>query len=348
MIPGGALLVALFAQGAVAAAPGATPTRARLEVRGPADCVSRDDLAARIAARSPRIQLDDDAEIAAAVAVTSARPGNVVAELTLGAAGAGASPRRVVGRSCADAADAVALIIAVTLDPASRAGARGAPDPTGGATPESAAAAVPPAPKPDAASLAPPAPPVTVESPAAASAPAGATRRRFGATLAGQTIFGPAPDVMPGIAIYAMAALDRDGVWAPAVFLGATHVWRSNISEADGSASFVLDAGSLDACPLRLRSARVAVRPCAWALAGRLTASGGSDTRNAASAARPFGAAGAAAIAGVEVTARIELSVRLGVGVTLLRDSYELAASTFHRADRLTTALSVGVGGLWP
>src|SRR4029079_13194983 len=130
-----------------------------------------------------------------------------------------------------------------------------------------------------------------------------------------------------------------DGVWAPAVFLGATHVWRSNIAETDGSASFVLDAGSLDARPLRLGRSRVVLRPCAWALAGRLTASGGADTRDAASAARPFGAAGAAAIAGVELTARIELSVRLGVGVTLLRDSYELATSTFHRADRLTTAL---------
>jgi hypothetical protein len=153
---------------------------------------------------------------------------------------------------------------------------------------------------------------------------------------------------MPGLAAYAKIALDRDGIWAPALVLGATHVWRTDISEADGSASFTLDAATLDACPVRVGSPRFAFRPCASALAGRLSASGGSGTRNAASAARPFGAAGAAITAGVGLTARIELSVRLGVGVTLLRDAYELGTTTFHRADRVTTSASLGVGGVWP
>jgi hypothetical protein len=353
MLLGRAVLLALIAQNAVGPSPGAPPARARLDVHGAAECVSRTDLAARVAARSPRIQFADDAEIAAEVVVTSARPGNVVAELTLGAARAEASPRRVVGRSCADAADAIALIIAVTLDPTSSAGAPATVESTSGGPPVAgrpAASQPPPAPKPPATPVAPtpPATAAVVESSRPASVPARPTRRRFGATLAGQTIFGPAPEVMPGIAIYAMAALDRDGVWAPALFLGATRVWRSNISETDGSASFVLDAGSLDVCPVRFEWSRVLLRPCASALGGRLNASGGADTRKAASAARPFGMAGGAVTAGVGLTARLELSVRLGVGVTLLRDSYELGTTTFHRADRVTTAASLGVGGLWP
>src|SRR5262249_54967849 len=156
----------------------------------------------------------------------------------------------------------------VTLDPTSNTGARD--------TPASAGAAPPPAAKPAEEAAAPPPPPpppaaVQSAAPAPASAPTGTTRRRFGATVAGQTIVGPAPNVMPGIAIYGMAALDRDGLWAPAIFVGATHVWRTDIAETDGSASFALDAASLDACPLRLGWPRLAVRPCASALAGRLS-----------------------------------------------------------------------------
>jgi hypothetical protein len=342
MLPGCALLIALVGQSATGGEPGATPPRTRLEVRGSPECVSRNDLMARVAARSPRIQFADDGEITAQVAVMSARPGSVVAELTLGAASAPASPRRVVGRSCGEAADAVALIMAVTLDPTLRPG--GVAEPPASPTPPPA----PPPPQTIPPATTPPAPATTVESRAPASAPAGPTRRRFGAAVAGQTIFGPAPNVMPGVAVYAMITLERDGVWAPALVLGATHVWRTDISETDGSASFTLDAASLDVCPVRVGSARLAFRPCASALAGRLNASGGSGTRNAGSVARPFGAAGAALTAGGGLTGRIELSVRLGVGVTLLRDAYELGMTTFHRADRLTTAASLGVGGVWP
>jgi hypothetical protein len=191
-------------------------------------------------------------------------------------------------------------------------------------------------------------PPTTIESSAPTAPTISPSRRRFGVSLAGQTIVGPAPNIMPGIAVYGMVALDRDSVWAPALFLGATHVWRTDIAEPDGAASFALDAGTVDACPLRLGSSRLAVRPCASGLAGRLAASGGSNTRNAGSASRPFATGGAALIAGVPLTSRIELSVRLGIGVTLVRDSYELAMTTFHRADRITTAASLGVGALWP
>ena len=138
MTSSGALLVALFFQSPIDPA-GAAPqaTRARLELRGAADCISRSELAARVAARSSRIQFVDEAAISANVALTSARAGNVVAELVLTAAGIEPAPRRIVARSCAEAADAVALMIAVTLDPTlkrkSATGAAGADTAGGGA-----------------------------------------------------------------------------------------------------------------------------------------------------------------------------------------------------------------------
>jgi hypothetical protein len=121
MTSGGALVVALLLQstnGAPRATPDVAPTAAaRLDVRGPAACISREDVESRVAARSRRIQFVDDAAIYAQVVLTSTRPGNVVAELVLATPGAERPPRRFAGRSCGETADAVALIIAVTLDP---------------------------------------------------------------------------------------------------------------------------------------------------------------------------------------------------------------------------------------
>ncbi|HMF42846.1 MAG TPA: hypothetical protein VKQ32_19375 [Polyangia bacterium] len=334
MFPGGALLAALLSQSAPGAAPEAATTTVRLDGRGAAECTPRSDLAARVAARTPRVQFADDGAVHAEVAVTSARPGNVVAELVLGPARAEA-PRRVVARSCAEAADAIALIIAVTLDPTLKGSA------------PATSSAPPPAVKPPAEAVVakPPAP--AVESPARAVAtPASATKRRFGVAVAGQTIFGPAPNVMPGIALYVMAALDRGGAWSPALFVGATRVWRDDLSQPGGSASFTLDAASVDACPIRLAGSALTVHPCASALVGRM-ASSGADTGNGVSTARPFAVAGAAIAARFGVTASIELSLRLAAGVTLIRDSYQFGATTFHRADPVTTSASLGIGTRW-
>ena len=265
-----------------------------------------------MAARSSRIQFVDEAAISATVALTSARAGNVVAELALTAAGIEPAPRRIVARSCAEAADAVALIIAVTLDPTLKR-----KSPTGAAGADTARRRIrvagcrdhpgdAPTEKPD-EPVKGPEPPVVV-APAAPVAPEPA-RRRFGAYVTGETTFGPAPAVMPGIALHGMAALERDGVWAPALFVGLTHAWRSDLSQSNGAASFTLDAATVDVCPLRFGGSLLTARPCASALVGRLAATG-SDTIDGASAARPFGAAGAALTATFGTT--VELYARWG------------------------------------
>ncbi len=341
MTSGGALLVALLSQspiGATEAAPAAVTARVRLDVRAAADCTSRGELAARVAARSPRIQFNDDAAISARISVTSTRPDNVVADLVFATAGAEQPPRRFVARSCAEAADAVALIIAVTLDPTlARRPATGSADDAVVAQPTVKLQDQPTAARP-------PAPPGVVEPAVSGAQGTSTARRQFGAYLAGQTMFGPAPTVMPGVALYGMAALERDGPWSPALIIGATHVWRADLSQADGTASFTLDAASLDACPLRLRWSSFAARPCGSATIGRLIASG-ADTDAAASTRRPFAAAGVTMVASLGTT--IELSLRLGLGVTLIRDSYELATTVFHRASAITTSASLGVGVRW-
>jgi hypothetical protein len=351
MMPGAALLVALLTQAAteqIDHAPAVAEATFRLDVRAPAECVSGSDIAARIAARTVRVHVGPEAALSARVVVTPPRAGSVVADLVLAGPGLEERPRRVVARSCAELADGIALIIAVTLDPTLTPGA------AAGAAKEGAGAHRPnTAPKPqlddsaraaaerDPSRVRPSPPPVARSEQAPAASPVGVSRRELGLTLAGQAVIGAAPSVMPGLALYGMAASERNGLWAPALFVGAMHVWRSDLSEAGGTASFSFDAASVDLCPIQLRWSQLVVRPCADGLVGRLSGRG-SGVAQAASVARPFGVAGAAVAA--SFGARMVFSARLAVGATLIRHEYEFADNVFYRTAPLTISLSLGVG----
>ena len=95
---------------------------------------------------------------------------------------------------------------------------------------------------------------------------------------------------------------------------------------------------------MRLQSWHLTVRPCASALMGWLGTQG-SNTSQSAGATRPFRVVGAVISAGFG--SKVEVTARVGVGLTLVRDSYEFAA-VFHRAAVITTSAGVGVGIHWP
>jgi hypothetical protein len=329
-----AVLVSLLLSLPVGAVAPVRPVSVRLDLQADPGCTSRSELVARVAARSARLQFVDDARFAAQAVFTTPRPGDVVAELVLTPDDGTPSVRRVVGRTCAEAVDAVALILAITFDPTTTRKPTTNPLTDNQDAVDVETVQPPPATKPAAQAALLSSPNSTV------------ARRRFGAYLAGQTLFGPAPAVMPGIAIYAMVATERDGPWSPGIVLGATHVGRGGLSERGGTAAFTLDAASLDGCLLRGRLYSLEARACASVLLGRLTASG-TDTDAPASAARFFGAVGGTVILTAGLGRIVELSVRLGTGVTLVRDAFAFTPTVFHRANALTTSASLGIGARW-
>lgn len=113
----------LLAVTRVAAADGdAAAATARLEVQTLPDCSSREEVVARVAARSRRIHFDDDATGPTLRAVIAAGPrGGAVGELVIVQPDGRSSTRRLAAPSCAEATDAIALIIALTLNPAAAA-----------------------------------------------------------------------------------------------------------------------------------------------------------------------------------------------------------------------------------
>jgi hypothetical protein len=298
----------------------------------------------------------------AAVVVMTGRSGNTMA-------------RRFRAGSCVEAADAAALIIAVTLDPTAgneppgEAGAPADGSPASGAAVGPSTGAKPsqpplPSAPPDqkervletplpadsppgrkAAEAPPPAAPavsITVTPP-----PPGPARLRVGGGLRGHLLWGPAPALLLGMGLYAVAALERDALWSPEVVIGALRAGQDGLVEVGGTASFVLVAASVDACPLRAKLSFLAVRACASALAGRLSTSG-SATTNAASVNRPFALVGGAVVVGAALGSRLELAARLGVGAPLARDWYLFGGNQFHRSSLVTLDGSLGIGIRWP
>jgi hypothetical protein len=352
--------------GAAASTPELAVATARLEVRAAADCTSRGDLLARVGRRSPRIRfVEDGAAVAIRATLAPGRAGGMVAELVLSEPGEKPSSRRLIARSCAEAADGLALIIAVTLDPTSAlddtsrgssgTGTTGGTSSSSTRSTPSSTAQVPVGGTPDASASPKDEPAVVVARPTAsvaasrpsASAPPIASRGRLGADVAALAISGPGPALMPGLAVYAIAALDRDSPWSPAIVVGAMHAWRAGLEEKGGKASFTLDAASLDACAVRWRASTVEARGCATVLAGFLSASG-SDSYSQRAATRPFASVGLSAAVGAYLGEHVELSARLSGGWNLVRDSFEFAPNVFYRTAPQTVSASLGVGARLP
>src|SRR6476660_7034516 len=91
---------------------------ARLDVDAQPGCSTRDELIARVAARSVRIRfVTDGAGVPMMTARIEAGPkGAVVAELTVVEPDGRRFSRQLEAPSCAAATDALALVVAITLD----------------------------------------------------------------------------------------------------------------------------------------------------------------------------------------------------------------------------------------
>ena len=327
----GALALLLTGATGVAAEvqPAEVSATVHLEVQALPECTSREELLARITVRSRRIRFTDDAGGGPTLRATIAaapRHGAVGELVVIGPDGRSSS-RRVSAPSCAEATDALALIIALMLDPA---------------------AAISPAPMPPVAAPAPPArPKPDLVAPPPPHPPRVGSAGRFDLGIAGEVLFGPSPQPLPGIALSGTAALDREALWSPALVVAWIHAFDSGLAENGGTAGFTLDAANLDVCALRVRATALEARACGSALVGRLVA-GGTETYSPTSISRPFATLGAAVLVTAGPWRHLEVSGRFGAGASLVRDSFEFLPNIFHRTASVTLSSSLGVGIRFP
>ena len=299
----------------------------QLQVEAGPDCTTREELTARVAARTRRIDLiaPGSAPDAPLVRVVI-RPGPraVLGELTIRQPAGSPALRRLSAPSCEQLTDALALLIALAFDPETT-GEPAAPPPKAPPPP-------PPSPPPPAPVALPPAP---------RAVPVG--RLRVSAAAGGQVLFGPAPHAMPGPIVDLTVGWDRPSVWSPAVRLSAALAWSGTLSETGGMADFSLDTLALDACALRLVPWKLEARACATGTVGRLVATG-SQTYQGESVERPFAAAGGAALLTLPLGRAVEISARASAGASWIRDSFAFAPKVFYRAAPLFLAAGLTAG----
>jgi hypothetical protein len=328
-----AVVVLLAAVAAPASTAWAQSPAARLELEAQPGCSTRDELIARVMARSTRIRfVNDGAGVPNLTARIEVGFRGVVAQLDVVEPDGRKFSRRLEAPSCAAATDALALVVAITLDP-SAATADGAKPP------DTSATTAKPDKPPEAKVRATPVEPV----PEPEEAPAIAATRRLAVGVTGEVVSGPAPALLAGAGIEVQASLDRASLWSPAIVLTLAHLWSGDSTQADGVADFSMDLLTLDLCPVRLAASWVEARACAAGSLGRLAAQG-TNTYDPMSSSRPFATAGATARVALPLGSRVAILARFGAGATLWRDAFQFIPTVFHRVASVTLVGDVGVG----
>jgi hypothetical protein len=256
--------------------------------------------------------------------------------------------RRLEAPSCAAATDAVALVVAITLDPSAATGeASAAAGTTGrhrrGGQGTAAAGTTSPTPTP------------TPEPPRAAAArcgkrdgdaaSAGAGHRRLTAGVAAAAVVGPAPTADAGHrhrgAGGARSRLDPvTRRWC----LTLSHVWSGGQMEPGGIAAFTLDLVALDACPVRVALLAWKRAP-APRVAGRLAA-GVEHLRPGRWP--PVCAPPGDAAPGVLFGSRVEAPGPVRGRGDLVARCVPFSPEVFHRVASVTLVGDVGIGVRFP
>jgi hypothetical protein len=347
-------------------APKGSATVVALEFIGPPGCGSESQFKASVATRSERIQFGSSADDQRRVRVElSRRGGNVVlATLTLIQSSGRRSARKIEASSCDEAVDAIALVTAVTLDPlgvslsatpshknvggsggtsgASSGGGSGGSAATSAGSSPVAAASSSETSSAGAAGAIPtyetiPGPLPGEEGPAWFGP--GEVTWIAGAAVIGT--WGPAPEMMPGAALFASVSNERRSVLSPSLRLRLSHSEAGGFEESGGTASFRVDVATLELCPLRLGTTEVNLRPCGFASGGILGASG-SDTTEPQEHNRPWGAAGGSLILAIRPVEQLQIECFGSLGSPFVRDAFQFAPTVFHSV--WSTIPSVGVG----
>lgn len=333
----------------------ADEVRAELELVAPSSCATRDELEARVRRRSERVRF------------VPPNSGGRRARAELRGVGGGAVRVRLVwwseeGRelvreldapTCADALDALSLVLALALDP-SAAGSEdpspepASPGPAGGTQatdggPPSAAGAPPVSAGPERRPRAAPA----VDGPAPSGASrAGLELRPSGGVLAGAR-FGIAPSVLPGAGLFVGVRLAPGFPEHVGLRLSATRSRRDAFSAPGGQAEFELDTFRLELCPVGMQAAFVTLDICVEGELGTLEAAG-SDTLDPERHARPYRSLGGSAIAALRPLAPLEVGLGAGLAHPLVRDRFSFNPRTFHEVAPLVGRLELSLGLVLP
>jgi hypothetical protein len=253
--------------------------------------------------------------------------------------------RELSGDDCEQVADALALTLALTLEPDESPVAEALP-PSAADVPASPAEAPAsaPRPRPPPPILAPASQPVVRrDAPARKTLAADGAQLSWSGSAAALVLGGVSTTAMPAFGFFVQAALSRRGVLRPAIRVGVVRG-----SAESGGLDVSLLAGRVEVCPLEWQRAAVALRPCLSVHAGSLRAEFGA-ARSADVA--PWLDAGPLLRLEYRPILPIQLELQTGGFFPITRYSFELQGmetEEIHRIARLGWQVGAGVGILVP
>jgi hypothetical protein len=343
----------------------AREVRAHLELVAPDGCGTLAELRERVRRRSERMRfVEPGPGVRRARAELRVLPDQTLrATLVWWSEDSRELVRELRAPGCADALDALALVLAVALSPDAEAGVTTAPASEGGgqdakgepsrAEEGSPASGSEPAAAASSAATAPSATEVSSSTPSAdertgsdsSSSGASWSLHPFAGISAGAR-FGPAPRALPGFGGF--VGLTTPGV--PDVGLvrfNLSRHRRAGFAAEGGSAEFELDSLRLDLCPLGAARAPIVVHGCVSGEFGVLAA-GGSSTLSPRSVERPWRSLGAGLLLAFRPATFIELELSGAVEHPLVRDRFQFFPRVFHEVPPITARVELGLAARIP
>jgi hypothetical protein len=271
-----------------------------LDYVAPAACPTSREFESLVRARTARARFapDDDGKLrifdVRIVDTGSSISGRVVVRRARGTEGT----RDFRARACSDVADALALVVALAVDPSALTAPTPAAPPA--ATPAVDPSATPVAPAPSSAPLPPPprgvnpppppgAPTPTIAAPSDASSERPPRRAlAIGVDLAVSS--GTVPNALLGVSPYVGWQSSAGSTVVPSVRLGFVHATSGAVSVNGGSASFEWTVGRIDGCATAWPARAARLSACAHVEVGALEATGAQIASPRSQARAWFGA----------------------------------------------------------
>jgi len=297
-------------------APSAFADAPSLTYAAPADCPDRDEFVRRVESRtrSGSLAPADPSSVARLDVAVHDLPGHVAAEIVVTDDRGLAASRRIDAPTCSEAVDAIALITAVTLDPAARP-----------------AATTPPVPEPVA--------PEPTPSPSTRAR--GPSRVHLRLSAAPTLSSAPSPSVRVGAEGAVSALFELGAPWGLLSWVGARFGAAVGDTTNEGRASFQSWALVAALCPAYEHRAWL-LQACATVEEGRVSATG-SDTENPKHTDRPWTAVGPGASVEWAVVPPLSLGVDAEALFPLVRDHFLLGSEAVYRVPAVAPRAGVRV-----
>jgi hypothetical protein len=315
---------------AVAGAAGAQPVTYELEYSAEPGCPAQSELVREVASRTRNAEHVASGGERRFVVRLSRSGAQAEGELVLGALEA---PRRVSGTTCEAVVEAMALIVAVVLDPALILDLN------------------PPAPEPAPAPVWPPSAPTESSTPLAMF-PTGAEPLSAAVLLlggGGWIVSGPAPRALFGASVFGQIAAGSGG---PALRAVLSHATTGTVEVGSGAALFELSSIRLEGCLGGLGRGGFELAGCLDLEGGRIRAEGLSrgDVRDTQVSNRLWLEAGLVTRLSWSPADPLRIELSGGAGVPLSRRAYtfENPKEIIHEPPLVVARLGLGLGGQLP